>query len=406
MQELDANTHDVAGHVSRIRASGILARSSHLNRLFEYLYACHIGGITPKEVEIAVDGLGRNASFDVTQDAIVRVYVHKLRRKLEDFYHKNGNDFSSRLTIPKGEYRFVLQNIETSAKDSVPIAAKFPRFIYPLLGLLVLSVLLNLLLVFWQPITSRFSNEGRLRSTVFWQPIFADTRPIVLVLGNYYIYAEADNNNVVKRLVRDFDLNSPMDLATHLQLNPEQAERKFDVGLSYIPTSMGYALNKLSPILNVNGKVPKVVLASELTPEILRDAHIVYIGHLSGMGMLADVVYDKSNFHVGSGYDELIHNVTGEQYQSGSGNPNERGGNPNQLAFLSSVIGPTGNQIITIAGFRDAGLKELADVVSSQAGLESLAVHQQGKSFEAIFQVTGFGQITSPARLVTVQTVK
>lgn len=72
-------------HATRIRTSGILARSAHLHSLFEYLYQCHIRGRTPKEVEVAIEGMGREESFDVTQDAIVRVYVHKLRRKLDEF---------------------------------------------------------------------------------------------------------------------------------------------------------------------------------------------------------------------------------------------------------------------------------------------------------------------------------
>ncbi|HEY0894209.1 MAG TPA: hypothetical protein VGE32_14210, partial [Cellvibrio sp.] len=84
-------------HAARIRTSGILARSAHLNSLFEYLYRCHISGKTPKELEIAIEGMGREESFDVTQDAVVRVYVHKLRRKLDEFYAQQGKDLPHRL---------------------------------------------------------------------------------------------------------------------------------------------------------------------------------------------------------------------------------------------------------------------------------------------------------------------
>ncbi len=397
---------DIDLHVNRIRASGILARSSHLNRLFEFLYACHLNGTTPKEVEIAVEGLGRSDSFDVTQDAVVRVYVHKLRRKLDDYYQHEGKNLASRLNVPKGEYRLTLESVALDSTALPSISSRQRHLVYALVSVLMVSLLLNLLQILWAPLRFPFSHESRIRSAPLWQPLFADDRPIVVVLGNYYIYAETDGGEAVKRLVREFDLNSPMELSNYLQLYPNQAERKFDVGLSYLPTSVGYALNKLSPILNSSGKQVKVILASELTPETLLNTNIVYIGHLSGLGMLSDIVYENSGFHVGSGYDELINNATGQQYLSGSGNPNERGGNPNQLAYLSSMVGPTGNHIITVAGFRDAGLKELSDVVSSEAGVTDLAKRHLDVSFEAIYQVAGFGQATAPAKLLTMHILK
>ena len=43
---------------------------------------CTRAGRTPKESVIAVEVFGRGTDFDVSQDAAVRVYIHKLRRKL------------------------------------------------------------------------------------------------------------------------------------------------------------------------------------------------------------------------------------------------------------------------------------------------------------------------------------
>src|SRR5450830_616626 len=262
-------TLDIETHVNKIRKSGIFARSSNLNRLFEFLYACHLNGTIPKEIEIAVEGLGRSDSFDVTQDAVVRVYVHKLRRKLDDYYQHEGKQLASRLNVPKGEYRLTLESIEFASKDLPLLSSRNPYLVYMLVSLLIVSLLFNLLAIVWDPLPSSFTHEKEIRSALFWQPLFADERPIVVVLGNYYIYAETDGGETVKRLVRDFDLNSAMDLSNYLQLYPKEAAHKFDVGLSYLPTSEGYALNKLSLVLNSSNKQVKVILASELTPEML-----------------------------------------------------------------------------------------------------------------------------------------
>ena len=53
----------------------------------------------------AVDGLVTSLSAmagvaDVRQDAVVRVYVHKLRRKLDDYYAGPGAQETLRLSLP------------------------------------------------------------------------------------------------------------------------------------------------------------------------------------------------------------------------------------------------------------------------------------------------------------------
>jgi hypothetical protein len=406
----EANDFDL--QVTLIRESGILERSNHLHRLFEYLYSCSLSGKLPKEIEIAIEGLGRDKDFDATQDALVRVYIHKLRQKLDDFYRKEGQAMEYRLVVPKGEYRLLLTKQHVDAQelpddngaievlDTKLTNRHWRSFTYVLVGVLIISVALN----FLQLLKQSEANAGYLkdvRAKMLWSSLFADDRPIVIVVGDYYIYAETDGDAKVRRLVRDFDLNSAMELSNHLQLYPNQAERKFDVGLSYLPTSTAPALSALSPILTSGKKQPKVMLASELTPEIIRNDHIVYIGHLSGMGVLSDAVFDASRFHIGSGFDELIDNTSRQVYASNSGIPHSVNGNSRHLAYLASLVGPSGNRIIVTAGFRDAGLKELANVVSSPAELAALEAQNTGASFEAIYQIASVGNVTAPAKILT-----
>src|ERR1700710_2152626 len=92
-------------HAELIRSSGILGRSELLLRLFNFLAQCSVAERTPKELEIALEGFGKRADFDVGQDAMVRVYILKLRRKLDDYYAGAGAAQPQRLVLPKGEYR-------------------------------------------------------------------------------------------------------------------------------------------------------------------------------------------------------------------------------------------------------------------------------------------------------------
>ncbi len=409
--------YELETHAARIRASGILARSTHLHSLFEYLYLCHTKGKTPKELEIAIEGMGREESFDVTQDAVVRVYVHKLRRKLDEFYAQQGKDLTHRLHLPKGEYRLVLESRESIAEDenqtvsttgieAVKTSSNQTRKINILLaGTVVILLLVNLLLVLQG--RTLFSEQTALRNEVLWHPLFADDRPILVVVGDYFIFAESDTSGNVKRLVRDFELNSPTELTNHLQLNPEEAEYKFDIGLSYLPTSTAYALNKISPLLNAPNKTVQVIVASQLTAEALRNSHIVYIGHLSGLGLLSDAIFDVSGFAIGSGgFDELVDKSTSKIYSNSNGIPGEYTNKGNHLAYLASFDGPTNNRIIAVAGFRDAGLLELTDSITNEESLATLSAQKPQSNFEAIYQTSGFGQATTPAKLITLKPIK
>ncbi len=403
---------EIAQQVREIRASGILARSKHLDRLLEFLHRCHLDGRVPKEFEVAVEGLGRHAGFDATQDALVRVYIHKLRRKLDDYYQQDTRPDACRLILPKGEYRLQLAAPNDPPAPSPPspspeaaprpwqrIANLARRHTRLLAFALLASLLLNLLLAgqAWRQATD---DTPQLRTSVLWQPLFADARPVVVVLGDYYLFAETDGDDRVRRLVRDFEINSPGDLASQLQQHPSRAERQFDVGLSYLSTSTGYALNRLGALLNSGPKKAwGVILASELTPENLRNSHLIFVGHLSGLGLLEPLVFAHSGFRLGRGYDELVDKASGQHFHSASGIAHENVA-ANHLAYLSSFQGPTGNRIVILAGCRDAGLRELADAVASPGGLAALEEHTGGAPFEALYQTSGFGSATTPARLL------
>ncbi len=93
----------------QFRASGLLGKPGALSRLFDFLLSRSLSGEVPKEIEIALQVFGKGANFDVAQDSVVRVYVHKLRRRLEEFATRSLTPYDSRITIPKGEYRLVLE---------------------------------------------------------------------------------------------------------------------------------------------------------------------------------------------------------------------------------------------------------------------------------------------------------
>jgi Malectin domain len=86
--------------------SAILQRSPSVLRIAEYIARTYLEGAADdiKEYNIAVDALGRPVDFDPKRDSIVRVEVHRLRKKIETFYRTEGADHAIRLVIDPGKY--------------------------------------------------------------------------------------------------------------------------------------------------------------------------------------------------------------------------------------------------------------------------------------------------------------
>lgn len=99
--------------------SAVLGRSPRLARLLKYLCAKYFAGEADqiKEYNIAVDVLDRPPSFDPSEDAIARVEIHRLRKKLREYYDTEGADHPLRIVIPSGRYVPVFLPAEADSDD-------------------------------------------------------------------------------------------------------------------------------------------------------------------------------------------------------------------------------------------------------------------------------------------------
>ena len=397
------DTHRLHAQAERIRSSGVLGRSHLTHRLFDFLIECSLSDRAPKEIEVAVDVFGKDARFDVSQDAMVRVYIHKLRRKLEEFYAGPGRNEPDRLVIPKGAYRFVIETAAAApeAQPDPPAPVGSPRR-WPA-ALLTASLLANLLvLVLWG--YSRWhatpDELTRVRQSPVWSHMLADDRTIFIVLGDYYIFGETDRSMEVKRLIREFSINSPTDLDQYLMVHPEFSDRYLDLQLNYLPTAVAFALRDVMPILAPAHKRIRVALASQLSPAVLTSAHVIYIGYLSGMGMLHDLVFAGSRFSMGESFDELIDHATGRHYISQAAVPlGEQ--KYHDYGYFATFSGPAGNQIVVISGTRDEAVMHTAQAVSQPKTLQQLTASAHGaQSFEALYDVYGMDRMNLGGQLL------
>jgi len=400
----DPDLKSLAEEAKRIRDEIGSARSDTMLRLFDYLLERSSDGRSAKELEIAHAVFARAGADDHGQDSTVRVYVYKLRKKLDELYRGRPGP---RLAIPKGEYRLTLVEAAGAGEEGRPAAARRwtglwtnKRFWWTTAAILVANVAV-LALVGAGFRAGTFPEAAR---AFLWQPFMQDSRPTLVVAGDYYLVGQAADNREVSQLVREFSINSREDLELYLMNNPDDVGRYVDVDLFYVPTSTAFALQNLVPFMQAierNKASPSALItSSKLTPELLRKSNIVYVGFLSSLRILREPLFQASGFSVGTSYDELVDRSTGRRYFAdlalfeGKQSPQE------DYGYIAAMPGPAGNHVLVIAGTRDAAVMQMAELVSDAKQLDALHRRVGDDSFEALYRVRSIENMNLDSSLV------
>jgi hypothetical protein len=376
---MDGPANSLEAEVARVRASGMLGRSQGLARLFDYLAEQALAGRPVREADIAVDVFDR--AVDLAGDASVRVYVHRLRKKLDEFYA----DRSPKLALPLGEYRLAL--VEAEAPQAAPPTRKpWPWAVAAALLLVALTVVGG---VWYARTTAPARALDRIASAPLWDG-FGRERPVLLVVGDYYIFGDTEGADEPQRMIRAFDINSPADLDTFLMELPELQGRYVDLDTYYTPAGATLALRQVLPLarrLAGDDARLRVATSSQVTPQMLKGSDVIYVGYFSALRLLQDPVFERSRFEVGQTFDELVDRRTGQTYVSSAGPAHT--GKPNlDYGYLAAFRATGGERFVIVAGSRDIGVMQAAEIAADP---ERLKVMQPGAR-GVLYRVEGLGR--------------
>ncbi len=384
---------ELEAEIDRVRAAGVIGRRGRLVDLFEYLAKRTLEAKPPKEAEIATDVFGRSVQLDA-EDASVRVYIHRLRKKLEEFYLREGDAGRGQLILPRGDYAFALKSAAQVSEIAEKPTLRAQTWLVAALAACVLVIFLQGALLL------RGGSDGdRLAESPVFSPLADRSRPLLVALGDYYIFGEYQDGLFLDRLIRDFEINSARDLTDRLLSEPELMGTYVDVSLGYLPTSTAHALNTLSPLLA--SRSPQIVMASQLTDEQIAEADIVYMGLTSGLGLLQNAAMQTSRFRLGRTFDEIVDtedqtDFISDAFQNAAENLAYR-----DFALFSVQQGEGGNLIWIMAGTRDAGLIGLTDMLGDPARVRPMFDRNVVRAgYEAVFAVSGEADRPLSTRLV------
>jgi len=113
-----------------VLASATFTRNPRLAVLLEYLCVrCFQGEASSiKEYSIATDVFRRPTDFDQSTDAIVRVEMHRLRKKLKEYYAGEGARHTVEIVIQSGQYQPHFVNRPKAEEPRVEATSGVPEF--------------------------------------------------------------------------------------------------------------------------------------------------------------------------------------------------------------------------------------------------------------------------------------
>lgn len=361
----------------RIQESGYFGRSERLTQAFEILVNASESGRPIKEVELASEVFQNDIRLQSGLDSSVRALVHRLRRKLDQFYAERGAIDGMRLDIPKGTYVLQLVPVEAVEREDAihetVTDERRPRssslILKTLCALLALALAGMTALYFTAPKTlmdSELSRLAELRSRPFWSEFLDSPRPTIIVLGR------------PKNAVED-------------EVSPQ------------VLLASAHGVRNLAPVLYVdarNERFMTIMPSDRVHAEMIRNNNIIYLGKVDDLGPQLDHIWSGIRIAKTENGTEVIDRETGKRYAATSA-PADATGTHIEYAILAAMNGPDGTRILIIAGSGNAAVSQAAAVAISSNDLEEIARRtNSAPNFEALYAVRAHGPSHQGAELL------
>ena len=400
------------------KVSSLLGKSEVYRKLLAYLTERALQGEVPKELDIAVDVFGKDASFNSSEDAVVRVNVRSLRQRLDEYYRGPGAQDALRIEIPKGGYRVQITDHLAPPVAQVPVpaterveAATEPQRVSRsrhwalVAGVTVVAVAVLAALYILRPAAAPKLQTSEVRNSFLWAPVSGSSRPLTIVLGDLYLYSELDPVSQRSRSIRDAAINSRDELKAEIAAHPERSARLTSIETTLLPKSVAYGLAAVLPLVDQTSRPVKVAIADEFDINDLRDSDVIYIGPLLRLGPIENLYGKVSHYRFEREHMRLASKDSAETYAASGNWPAQR----TDYGLFATLRGPAGNRIVILSSVAtDIGLLQIARSMTSMNTILEVQRRLQTvdpkvpDAFEVLFSATGFARTDLKAEIVAV----
>lgn len=368
--------NQVNKELQKVLTSQCFSKSVVLKELFKYLVEKSVKGEELREIEIAYEIFGKRQSQEKEKN--IRIYIFNLRKKLKEYYTKEGTNDEIVFSIPKGSYEVDIK-VNRKLLFTTQIAKLTPYL------LLLSALLLTLTLVVYQG-----KSRSEITKSFIWSDIYKSDYPLLIVLGDHY-FVKARNTLGQMGTTRYLNINSDKDFEELLTTLPPTQDDFQKTSQTYINKQAPFALYKVLSFLGGNQIEIDMRYSSALQWEHLTNRNTLFIGSYKTQGILK-TIFEKTGISFDSETSELSYSY-GDSIAFFSTNTEEF----LTEEFASLIHFKTSDGRIVMALMCNTDLGNIATIkyLSQPENLKELKQLQKKyphSNFKAIFEVSGQNQ--------------
>lgn len=389
--------------LQRLLQSRTLANSEAIRRVLKYVVEASVAGRASdiKEYTIATEALGRPEAFDPKVDNSVRVQMQRLRKKLDEYYSKEGAQDALRISIPTGHYTPQYEALfpaKTAGKTIERVALPAQRSTSPSIffgwkGFILLLVVSVVALGI-----SLFRGSGRLaRATsgksvlptslaCLWRPFVSNPQPPLIIYSNgmflmskqgdlYRYFAGAAHPLPIGAKVPSLaGLDRPGPIPPHV--GPLYY---FD---AYTGTGEVVAAARIGQLLSDAGENFDIKRDGVVSYDDIRNSNVIFLGAsledavLRTLPVRGDLVFEEASQpeFVGSLEIRDLHPAAGQPAVYRLQRDEKTGALEGEYALISLLPGVVpGRHIMVLGGISTIGTQAAAEFATSKDYMQSIA---------------------------------
>lgn len=376
-----------------------IIESRHFNKskiscdLLEYLVNATLEEKNPKEFTIGIELFGKKYGENVKPDANIRVYIHNLRKKLNDYYEDEGSKDPLVFEIEKGKYKVSFN----SRKDIRP--KKKISFFYPFIISLFLLIVVSFFFI-----SVKKQQVNPWKNLPVWQDFADDDKKTILVLGDYFVFSGLlPTGNI--GIYRDFSINSEVDYEHLLDKKPVLVQSLTRSPLTYLSKMSAFCQNDIQKVFAKTGTELGIKLSSDIQPTDLKDYNIIFIGNYKNMGLFENIV-NELNFSFGISADSnqyiLTDDPCAQVYSPENSNMKQT-----DYSLVIYTEGYNENHFLFFLSTQDIGNISTVSQMTNPSYLEQFRNEQlkplNQHYFKALFKVEGINKTDLSFELLKVE---
>ncbi len=354
---IELNSSEKEQILSGILNSADFKDSKRYHDLLKYLVEKSEKDGSIKEIEIAIEVFGKDASFDPNTNPLIRSYISNLRKKLEHYYLTTEDQYSYKIEIPKGQY--LVNYVQTSNSNGNKSSGKQKYYFY--LAVIILLVFFAVYETLYHPFSSKYTSVSVVIPNPIWTGFLQKNRePTLIVLGDY-LFMTKKERGPDRIFIRNTKINNDKEFQEYEKKYPQIYGQYEKLNFTYLRPSSSFGLLEILRVFGNSSSDVTVRLASQLKWEDLEKHNLIFIGTFKTLYKL-DTLISKTNIKFGvepsslditDGHEDTVKSFKvswiASNYQKDYG-------------VLIKIPGSENNSILFCLGFSEMGVM---DAVSS-----------------------------------------